>query len=219
MKILTFIFECSLKEELLYIKTIDNLDITFYKYKDRFTEVIYKMIKVVNNVDTKEELTYFYNNYEEAHFKLMCWYNYDHWTKTKIMDFVNSNMVITRETKLRELRSKKLDIINNIFELELYKYKNIDDYLKLEPLLLQIKNNYNLICLYGYDDIDNIKINFNKIINEEINKYYKRKKLLDELIEYDGTILPDRIELYHNILNENKFYELYNRIKPPITKK
>ena len=43
----------------------------------------------------------------------------------------------------------------------------------------------------------------------------ERKKLLDELIEYDGTMLPHSINLYNNILDEEVFYSLYNNIDTP----
>ena len=204
-----------LKEERWYINKIDEEDKTFNIYRNRFINLNSNTNAKILYAQSENELKWLYNEYKEEHFKLMVYYSYKLWEITKILDFVNGNMKTTKKTTLEELRDKMLDIINKIFELELEKYKNITDYKEIEPILSGIKSGHNLMCLWGYDNINNIKINFNKTINKEIKKYHERKKLLDELIEYDGTILPDSIELYHNLLNEKEFYKVYNSIKKP----
>ena len=207
-----------LKEERWYISKIDEKDKTFNIYRNRFINLNSNTHTKIFYAQSENELKWLYDEYKEDHFKLMVYYSYKLWEITKILDFVNGNMEITKKTTLEELRDKMLDIINKIFELELAKYKNITDYKEIEPILLGIKSGSNLICLWGYDNINNIKMNFNQTITKEIKKYHERKKLLDELIEYDGIILPYSIELYHNILNEKEFYKIYNTIKKPTIK-
>lgn len=54
------------------------------------------------------------------------------------------------------------------------------------------------------------------VARQVISNYLKRKKLITDSIEdCDGIVFKTHIELYHNLLNEEKFYNLYNQIKKP----
>ena len=85
--------------------------------------------------------------------------------------------------------------------------------------MVAYKEEYARGCLYGFFTINATEEYLKQDLNEIVNKYYKRKKLLEELIEFDGEILPHSIQLQNVILSEKEFYTLYSQIdKPSIAK-
>ena len=66
------------------------------------------------------------------------------------------------------------------------------------------------ICLYGYDKIEKVKSEFKNRIVLEINKYNQRKEIIDNLTKYYGYPTKLVVDLYNNILDEDKFNTLYN---------
>lgn len=215
LKILKKKYKEEALEELKFIRSINNLDLIFDGYRERFEELINKFYKKIDSVLSFSSLEFIYQSYREEYFKLACWYNYDTWEKSKIFDFVKGGSTITIETTLKEIRRNKIYKINELLLEELDKYKDIEDYNIFESLLIKTMGSFVYVCLFGYADINKTKEDFNMKAKEIINKYYKRKKLLDELIKSEGAILPHSIELYNLILNEEAFYRLYDTIDKP----
>lgn len=201
--------------ELAYISSINSLDIIFAKNYGRFRELIDEFYQEINKNYDGIELQHIYRGYHIKYHELLIYYLYEHWKVSKITSFIDGDIKVTKEITLEEVRNKMLEIINNIFEIELEKYKTIEDYKIIAPILLGVKTAYNQVCLFGFDSIENLKKRFNNAVRKEINKYYKRKKLLEELVELEGEVLPHSIVLHNSILDEEVFYELYNKIDKP----
>ena len=131
------------------------------------------------------------------------------------MDLANhTGIPFLKDITLEYYRDRVLYIINYNLNIELEKYENIEDYSTLEYLLNTIKETHALSGLLGLKRLSTTKKEFNEHINITINKYYQRKKILNELIEfnYDKDII-DRLQ--SNILNEKSFYDIYNNVKKP----
>ena len=100
--------------------------------------------------------------------------------------------------------------IGKILNNELDEFKKLDDYIDIEPLLYSIRDGFAYICLYGYLDIEKTKMEFKNKIVLEINKYKQRKEIIDNLTRYYGYPTKLVVDLYNNILDEDKFKTLYN---------
>ena len=109
---------------------------------------------------------------------------------------------------------------SKLLEPILDEFKQIEDYEFLKDILSWHREIASLALLWGITDISNAKKVLKKHCWNAVNSYYKRKKLLEELIEYEREVTPNIQELYNNILNEEAFYNIYNKLpKPSILKK
>ena len=150
-----------------------------------------------------------YEVYKEEYFKLICWYLYDHFDNSKIIEFAG-NLDIDKNDGIKSIRTKMKMTIRSILDKEMEEFKNIDNYSEIEPLLLGYRNGFVDICLYGYDNIEKVKSEFKNRIVLEINKYNQRKEIIDNLTKYYGYPTKLVVDLYNNILDEDKFNTLYN---------
>ena len=195
--------------ELDYIYGVDSRDKMFMKWKDRFLEVIYDFFLCIDNQPNTISLKLNYAVFKEEYFKLKCWYLYDHWNHSKIIDFAG-NLEVDKNDGIDYVRVKMKRVINNILNNELDEFKMLDDYIDMEPLLLWVRDAFADICLYGYLDIEKIKMEFKNKIVLEINKYNQRKEIIDNLTKYYGYPTKLVVDLHNNILYEDKFKTLYN---------
>lgn len=210
--------------ELDYISKIDySKDITLLYFADAFRKLVYYYFhQELKRDHSVSSIKVIYGIYRYKYRELLIKYCSELSKKTSInlVYLCNETGLYTnKELSLKEFRARALDVISYNLNVELDKYKQVEDYNILEPLLIKSRNIHALICLQG-NNLNDIKKKFNKDLKDIVNRYYKRKKLLEELIELEGTILPHSVELYHNILTEEEFYNLYNKInKPSILKR
>lgn len=199
-----------LKSELEYINSIDSRDKIFEIFKERFKKISTDFYNDIFGQPNTISLQINYNLYRKECFELLCYYTYENWKVSKVLEFVNGSLKIDNTTSLKSVRTNMTIIINEILINELDKFKTFDDYNNIKPILLGIRDGYTTLCLWGYIDIETAKKDFINKVTEEIVKYNKRKQKIDDLIKYQGYPSPLAVELYNNILNEDKFNELYN---------
>lgn len=197
-------------DELDYIYDIDSKDNVFFKWKETFLEVIYDFYHCIDDQPNTLSLKINYQVYKKKYYELLYFYLHDHFSISKILDFVNGMLKIDDTDCLRSLRNKMIRYMNVILNKELDEFKSLDVYKEIESLLLGARNGFADLCLWGYIDIEKAKVDFKNKIVLELIKYEKRKKLIDDLIKYYGYPNKLIIELYNNILNEDKFNSLYN---------
>jgi len=198
-----------LRNELSYIYDVDFRDKLFMKWKDRFLDTIYDFYNCIDKQPNSVSLKLNYAVYKEEYFKLICWYLYDHWNNSKIIDFAG-NLDIDKNDGIKNVRNKMITTIRSILDKEMEEFKNIDNYSEIESLLLGYRNGFIDVCLYGYDNIEKVKKEFKNRIVLEINKYKQRKEIIDNLTKYYGYPTKLVVDLYNNILDEDKFNSLYN---------
>lgn len=203
------LYKEELRNELSYIYDVDFRDKLFMKWKDRFLDTIYDFYNCMDKQPNSISLKLNYAVYKEEYFKLICWYLYDHWNNSKIIDFAG-NLDIDKNDGIKNVRNKMISTIRSILDIEMEEFKNIDNYSDIESLLLGYRNGFIDICLYGYDKIEKVKSEFKNRIVLEINKYKQRKEIIDNLTKYYGYPTKLVVELYNNILDEDKFNTLYN---------
>ena len=203
------LYKEEIRNELDYVYDIDSRDKLFMEWKERFLEVIYDFYNCIDRQPNWISLQLNYEVYKKEYFELKCWYLYDCWSKTKIIDFAG-NLGIDKNDNFRSVRNKMRDVVRTILDIEMEEFKYIDNYSEIKSLLIEIRNAYVDVCIYGYDTIDNIKNKFKNKIVVEINKYNKRKEIVDSLTKYYGYPNKLIVELYNNILNEDIFNSLYN---------
>ena len=215
-------YEKEISLELKYILKISkNPDIINLLYTDRFRALIYNDFNMkLRNINDVEHLKQEYNNYRKKYIKLLYLYNGFLASRLGVneVDLANhTGIPFHKDITLEFYRDRVLEIVNYNLNIELDKYKNIEDYNVLEYLLIAIRETHARTCLWGQKSLSTTKKEFNKHINITINKYYQRKKILNELIEfnYDKDIID---KLQSNILNEKIFYDIYNNVKKPTIK-
>lgn len=213
-------YEIEVLKELKYIIKLSEkeLNIVVISYYEKFRKLIYndfnQKLKYINNIETlKQE----YGNYRRKYINLL--YLYNDYIASKLgfnmEDLANyTSIPMNKEITLEYYRNRVLYIIDLNLNIELESYKNIEDYNVLEYLLNAIKETHALSCLLGLKRLSTTKQEFNEHIKITINNYYKRKKLLNELIisEVDKNIIDN---LQKNILSEKEFYAIYNKIDKP----
>lgn len=216
-------YEIEVLKELKYIVKLSEkeLNIVVISYYEKFRKLIYndfnQKLKYINNIETlKQE----YGNYRRKYINLLCLYNDYIASKLgfNMEDLANyTSIPMNKEITLEYYRNRVLYIIDLNLNIELESYKNIEDYNVLEYLLNAIKETHALSCLLGLKRLSTTKKEFNEHIKITINKYYQRKKILNELIEfnYDKDII-DRLQ--SNMLNEKSFYDIYNNVEKPTIK-
>lgn len=199
-----------IKSELEYINSIDSRDKIFEIFREKFkhiaTNFYYDILKESNSIS----LQYNYDWYRKEYFAFLCGYTYECWKVSKVHEFVNGKLKKDTSTSLEGIRKNMIIIINEILINELDKFKTFDDYNNIKPILLGIRDGYTTLCLWGHLDIETAKKDFVNKVTEETIKYNKRKQKIDVLIKYQGYSTPLAVELYNNVLNEEKFKELYN---------
>ena len=195
--------------ELDYIYDVDSRDKLFMKWKDRFLEVIYDFFLCIDNQPNSISLKLNYAVFKEEYFKLKCWYLYDHWNNSKILDFAG-NLGIDKNDGIKIVRNMMLVSIGKILNNELDEFKKLDDYIDIEPLLYRLRDAFGYLCLYGLTDINTAKKEFKNKIVLEINKYKQRKEIIYNLTKYYGYPTKLVVDLHNNILYEDKFKTLYN---------
>ena len=198
-----------IRSELDYIYDVDSRDKLFMKWKDRFLEVIYDFFLCIDNQPNSISLKLNYAVFKEEYFKLKCWYLYDHWNNSKILDFAG-NLGIDKNDGIKIVRNMMLVSIGKILNNELDEFKKLDDYIDIEPLLYRLRDAFGYLCLYGLADVYSVKKEFKNRIVLEIKKYNQRKEIIDNLTKYYGYPTKLVVDLYNNILYEDKFNTLYN---------
>lgn len=213
-------YEIEVLKELKYIVKLSEkeLNIVVISYYEKFRKLIYndfnQKLKYINNIETlKQE----YGNYRRKYINLL--YLYNDYIASKLgfnmVDLANyTSIPMNKEITLEFYRDRVLEIVNYNLNIELDKYKNIEDYDVLEYLLNAIRETHARTCLWGQKSLGNAKKELNEHINMTITKYCERKKLLNELIisEVDKDIIDN---LQKNILSEKEFYAIYNKINKP----
>lgn len=203
-----------------YIREIPPCDIIFTKFKTNFIKAMKQFdnkMTCENNINKMQEI---YEQYKETHQRYIFSYLCEHWKISQIFSFVKGEIKVTLDTTLEDVRTQMLEKINNILDIELNKYIELEDYNILEELLVAIKKTHAITCLWGAQNIEITKFILKRRINYIVNSYYKRKKLVEELIEYEGEVTPNIQNLYNNILDEEAFYNTYNTLdKPSILKR
>lgn len=168
--------------ELDYISKIDySKDITLLYFANAFRKLVYDYFhQELNCNHSINSIKVIYGIYRYKYRELLIKYCSELSKKMSInlVYLCNETGIYTnKELSLKEFRARVLDVINYELNVELDKYKFIDDYSIFEPLLIKIRNNYALTCLQGYK-LNIIKQKLNKDLKEIINRYYKRKKLV-----------------------------------------
>ena len=204
-------------KELEYISEIPFYeDLNFLKYKGKFEYLIYDFNFKIKNATNVEHLRKIYSDYMIRYNELIQSYciNLGMAIRVNPVDFYNCILTKNQILTLKEFRDKALEIINNILDNELDKYRTIEDYSILAPLLTAIRQTHALTCLWGQYNINTTKKELKKHLMFTINNYHKRKKILNELIisEVDKNIIDS---LQQNILSEKEFYAIYNKIDKP----
>lgn len=198
-----------LSNELDYIYDVDSRDNLFFKWKDRFLEVIYDLYLAIDNQPNSASMKINYAVYKQEYFELLCYYLYDCFKTSKVLAFINGDIKVESTDGLKSLRNKMIKSINIILNKELDEFKIIDEYKDIEPLLLGVRNGFTDLCLWGHIDIEKAKMDFKNNIVLVLIRYRKRKQLVDDLIKFYGYPNKLVIELSNNILNEDKFNSLY----------
>ena len=204
-------------KELEYISEIPFYeDLNFLKYREKFEYLIYDFNFKIKNATNVEHLRKIYSDYMIRYNELIQSYCIDLGMAIRVnpVDFYNCILTKNQILTLKEFRDKALEIINNILDNELDKYRTIEDYSILAPLLTAIRQTHALTCLWGQYNINTTKRELKKHLMFAINNYHKRKKILNELIisEVDKNIIDN---LQQNILSEKEFYAIYNKIDKP----
>lgn len=109
-------------------------------------------------------------------------------------------------------REKVIEHFNSLLDPVLEEFKQIEDYETFKPILLGYRNGTSTVLLWGKTDIENARKVLKKNCWNAVNSYYKRKKIVEELIEYKGEVTPNIQNLYNNILDEEAFYNRYNKL-------
>lgn len=203
------LYKEELRNEWADIRNVDSRDKLFMKWRTRFVFLISDFCESIDKQPNSISLKLNYAVYKEEYFKLICWYLYDHWNNSKIIDFAG-NLDIDKNDGIKNVRNKMITTIRSILDKEMEEFKNIDNYSEIESLLLGYRNGFIDICLYGYDKIEKVKSEFKNRIVLEINKYKQRKEIIDNLTKYYGYPTKLVVDLYNNILDEDKFNTLYN---------
>lgn len=203
-----YIQEC--KNELEYINKIDPRDKVFAEWKANFIEVIYSFYEDITTSPITALIQKKYKMYRNNYHLVLYFYKNELCTKSKIIDFGNGSLKINDTDSLKDVRTKSTTIINEILNKELEEFKTFNESTDVKILLYSLRDVFTKLCLWGYIDIEKAKIDFKNRIVEEINKYSKRKQMIDELIKYQGYSSPLVVELRNNILYEDKFNSIYN---------
>ena len=198
-----------LEEELTYIRTIDRKDFIFFMYfKNDFEKLIENFRSFLNKYGA-EKLDVKYNQYHKNYNELLS--SYLHWIVTKT-EINHITVYFKGKPNIKELREKMIEHFNRLLEPILDEFKLIEDYEIFKPILLGYREGSSLVLLWGRTNIEIAKKVLRKNCWKAVNSYYKRKKLLEELIEYEGEVTPNIQELYNNILDEEAFYNIYNKL-------
>ena len=202
-----------LEDELNYLYNISVNDKIFAKRKEYFIEIIEDFYKAIDTQPNTISLKINYEIYKKDRLKQLWHYAYENWKISKVMDFVNGsdNFKVEETDNLRTVRTKMTIIINEILLPIMDEFKSYDNYKEVEPLLIGNRDGFTTLILWGYLDIETAKKDFKDKILIELIKYNKRKQMILELQIYYGYPSPLVIELYNNILNEEKFNNIYNK--------
>ena len=199
-----------LGEELNYIYHINFKDKIFAECKGRLLQITKEFYNDIDNQPNTISIKINYEVYKKERFEYLCYYLYKHWKKSKVIDFVNGNLNINKSDDLKSVRSKMNMAINEILITIMKEFKSFDCYKEVEQLILAIRDGFTTLILWGYLDIKTAKNDFKNKILTELIKYNKRKQKLKELEIYFGYPTPLVIELYNNLLQEEKFNKIYN---------
>lgn len=201
------------RKEGNYIFEVDSRDKNFMKWKDNFLKVIDDFLFCIDEQVNVGALQINYDYFRQCYFELLVGYSYDCWKScwknSYMIDYIN-DFVMNKNDGIKNVRNKLIMTIQSKLDSEMEEFKSIDVYDEIKSVLFGIRNCFVDVCLYGYLDIDKAKRELKNKIVLEINKYKKRKQLIDNLIKYYGYPNKLVIELYNNILNEEKFNTLYN---------
>ena len=217
LKKLKTIYKYELDSELEYIYKIDSKDKIVAKWKEQFKRNFLVFYAYISTCASAESLNLAYERYKEERFELLNGYASDVFCSNKIMDFVNGsdNFKIEKTDNLKSVRNS-IDIIINEMLLSITdEFESYECYKQAERLLIGIKDGFRTLLLWGYIDIETAKKDFKKRILSELIKYIKREQKLDELFKFYDIPYPWMIELEHNILNEEKFNNIYNEFVSP----
>lgn len=198
-----------LSNELDYIYDVDSRDNLFFKWKDRFLEVIYDLYLCLDDQPNSASMKINYEMYKLNYFELLVYYLYDCFKTSKVLAFVNNEVKVDNTDGLKSLRNKMIMSINMMLNKELDEFRMLDEYNDIEPLLLGVRDGFASLCLWGYIDIEKAKMDLKNDIVLVLIRYRKRKQLVDDLIKFYGYSNKLVIELSNNILNEDKFNSLY----------
>lgn len=204
-------YKKELEDELDYIYKIDSRDKVFAEVKLRLIEIIKGFYNDIDNQPSTISIKINYEIYKKERFKQLYYYLYKNWEKSKIMEFVNGQFNIEQTDNLKLVRTKMTITINEILITVINEFKSYYSYKEIEPLLIGLKDGFTTLVLWGYLDIETAKKDFRDKIVTEILSYNKRKQMIKELEIYYGYPTPLIIDLYNNILNEEKFNNLYNK--------
>lgn len=197
-------------DEMDYILDINVNDNLLWKYRDRFLEVMNDFFLCIDDQPSTISLEINYQMYKKKYYELLVFYLYDNFNTSKILDFVNSKLKVNEKDNLKSLRTKMIMYMNEILNKELDEFRTLEEYDEIKPILLGLRNGFVDLCLWGYIDIEKAKIDFKNKIVLELNNYKKRKQMVDDLINYYRYPSKLVIDLYNNILNEDKFNLIYN---------
>jgi len=200
-----------LEDELNYIYHINFKDKIFSEQKERFIQIIKEFYNYIDAQPSTISIKINYQVYKKDYYKQICYYLYKNWEISKVHNFVNNNLNITETDNLKTTRRKMNIAINEILFTVMNEFKSYDSYKELESIILGIRDGFTTVILWGYLDIEKAKKDFKNKILTEILKYNKRKQMILELKMYYGNNTLLVTELYNNILNEDKFNNIYNK--------
>lgn len=196
-----------------YIFEVDSRDKIFMKWKDKFLKVIDDFLFCIDDQANVSVLQINYDYFKQSYLELLVCYSYDCWkscwVNNYMVEYIN-DLNLDKSDKIKDVRNKLIIIIKSYLDLEIGEFKPIDVYGEIKSFILEIRNNFVKMCLYGYISIPSAKREMKNKIVLEINKYKKRKQVIDDLIKYYGRSNKLVVELYNSILNEDKFNSLYN---------
>ena len=200
---------CELNEELTYIRAINNNDYIFRMYfKIDFEFLIANFYSILERCNS--------NNINEKYIKQHKKYNellgnYLYWIRIK-SHISPVTFKFDKIVNLKMFREKVIEHFNSLLDPVLEEFKQIEDYETFKPILLGYRNGTSTVLLWGKTDIENARKVLKKNCWNAVNSYYKRKKIVEELIEYKGEVTPNIQNLYNNILDEEAFYNRYNKL-------
>lgn len=212
---LLYRFKMQYKEEIMdeleYINSINSNDKIFTKWKEKFVEIIYEFYNCIDFQTNTIAIMLYYNMYRKKYYKILSRYVNDYCNTSNLIEINNNNLKIDKTTSIKSVRKDITITINKILKEELDKFKVFDCYYNIEQLLLEVKNSYTTLCMWGYLDIQTIKRDFKNDIMDEIVKYNERKQKVDDLIVFKGYLTLLEVELYKSLPHEEKFKKIYNK--------
>ena len=196
-----------LREEQVCINKITPEDILFQRHQFTFLYLnnsFFQQIDTFNDIDSLIEA---YQAYKRKYINAIYTYLEDFHISSKI--YIYNNLF----ESLNEVRKEMKYQTNSIFQEELNEFATHQYYKDLETHLIKIKEKYVLNCLYGYSDFITAKNLFKNDIITTIYNYSERKNIINNL-KLDPTISNSQIiiDLENYILNEEIFYQLYNKL-------